>query len=283
MLLGEDNQNIFKKDTSKTEEDFLLNVEDIFPNADQPRNNFKAESIQQLAASIKEQGLLMPILVKISSKKDSEKGKYKIIAGERRWRACKILKMKKIKAIIVKNTSEKSDALAAIIENVQREDLSVLEEALAYDKLIKIYGMKHESIAKKTGKSRSYISNIIRILSLTSNVKKLLEEDQISFGHARALIGLENQEKLARMIIKDKMSVRELEIYLREERDKKEGKIFHKEISNTKDPNIIDYEKYLSVKLGYKVEINDKKGKGYLIVRYKNLEQLDAIVDLFNN
>ena len=85
------------------------------------------------------------------------------------------------------------------------------------------------------------------------------------------------------MIIKDKMSVRELEIYLREERDKKEGKIFHKEISNTKDPNIIDYEKYLSVKLGYKVEINDKKGKGYLIVRYKNLEQLDAIVDLFNN
>ena len=110
---------------------------------------------------------------------------------------------------------------------------------------------KHESIA-------NYITYHIRILSLTSNVKKLLEEDQISFGHARALIGLENQEKLARMIIKDKMSVRELEIYLREERDKKEGKIFHKEISNTKDPNIIDYEKYLSVKLGYKVEINDK-------------------------
>ena len=282
MLLGTDNQQILNKDAVASEEDFLLNINDIFPNIDQPRNNFKEESIRQLAASIKEQGLLMPILVKVSDEKNNEKGKYKIIAGERRWRACNILKMKKIKAIIIKNKSEKSDALAAIIENVQREDLSVLEEASAYDKLIKKYGMTHESIAKSTGKSRSYISNIIRILSLSPGVKKLLDEDQISFGHARALIGLENQEKLVRMIIKEKMSVRELESFLKEERDKKEGKNINK-VTKTKDPNIIDYEKYLSVKLGYKVEINDKKGKGYLLVRYKNLEQLDAIVDLFNN
>ena len=206
-----------------------------------------------------------------------------IIAGERRWRACKSLKMKTINVIVIKNTSEKFDALAAIIENVQREDLSVLEEAIAYEKLIKNYKMKHEDIAKNTGKSRSYITNLLRILSLKEEVKKLLNEKKISFGHARALLNAPNQLHIAHKVIKDNMSVRQLEDFLRErdQKDKKNNVI--KKTLNLKDANIVDYEKYLSLKLGYKVEIKDKDGKGYLLVRYKNLEQLDAIIDLFNN
>ena len=191
--------------------------------------------------------------------------------------------MKTINAIVIKNTSEKSDALAAIIENVQREDLSVLEEAIAYEKLIKNYKMKHEDIAKNTGKSRSYITNLLRVLSLNEEVKKLLNEKKISFGHARALLNAPNQLDLARKVIKDNMSVRQLEDFLREGEQKGKSNNTIKKNLNLKDANIIDYEKYLSLKLGYKVEIKDKDGKGYLLVKYKNLEQLDAIIDLFNN
>ena len=157
----------------------------------------------------------MPILVKKDNNSINNK-KFIIIAGERRWRACKSLKMKTINAIIIKNTSEKSDALAAIIENVQRENLSVLEEAIAYDNLIKNYKMKHESIAKSTGKSRSYITNLLRILGLKEDVKKLLNEKKISFGHARALLGKSDQLVLAQKIVKENMSVRDLEGFLKE-------------------------------------------------------------------
>ena len=259
----------------------MLKISDIKPNIDQPRSHFDDKSIKELANSIKEQGLLMPILVKLE-KNDNNKKEYKIIAGERRWRACKSLKMNNIKAIVVKNTTDKSDALAAIIENVQREDLAIMEEAMAYDKLIKNYGMKHDEIAKSTGKSRSYITNLIRILNLEEEVKILLNEKKISFGHARALLSATNQSNLANKVIKENMSVRELELYLKNggKNNTELSKVFK---GNIKDANISDYEKYLSLKLGYKVEIVDKKGIGYLKVKYKNLEQLDAIVDLFNN
>ena len=261
----------------------MLNISDIKANKNQPRSYFDDNSIKELANSIKEQGLLMPILVKLESK-DSNKKEYKIIAGERRWRACKSLKMKSIKAIIVKNTTDKTDALSAIIENVQREDLSILEEAIAYNKLIKNYKMKHNEIAKSTGKSRSYITNLIRILNLEDKVKDLLNERKISFGHARAILSTSNQEEIAYKVVSENMSVRELELFLKDggvnnEREKP----LYKKNFNVKDANISDYEKYLSLKLGYKVEIKDKKGTGYLKVKYKNLEQLDAIVDLFNN
>ena len=281
ILLGSENRQISNNEDFKKDDNYLLNISDIRPNLNQPRKAFDEKSIKELASSIKQQGLLMPILVK-QDKNNLDNKRYKIIAGERRWRACKSLKMKTIKAIIVKNTSEKSDALAAIIENVQREDLSVLEEAFAYDKLIKNYEMKHEDIAKSTGKSRSYITNLLRILSLDDGVKKLLNERKISFGHARALLGAPNQLVLALKVIKENISVRQLEDLLREG-DEKNTKITTKKNFKSKDANIVDYEKYLSLKLGYKVEIKDKDGKGYLLVRYKNLEQLDALIDLFNN
>ena len=143
--------------------------------------------------------------------------------------------------------------------------------------------MKHEDIAKNTGKSRSYITNLLRVLSLNEEVKKLLNEKKISFGHARALLNAPNQLDLAHKVIKDNMSVRQLEDFLREGEQKGKSNNTIKKNLNLKDANIIDYEKYLSLKLGYKVEIKDKDGKGYLLVKYKNLEQLDAIIDLFNN
>ena len=279
ILLGTENGELSK---DKNTVDLSLNINDIKPNINQPRSYFDDNSIRELSDSIKEQGLLMPILVK--EDKNSKNNKtFIIIAGERRWRACKRLKMKTINAIVIKNTSEKADALAAIIENVQREDLSVLEEAIAYEKLIKNYKMKHEDIAKNTGKSRSYITNLLRVLSLNEEVKKLLNEKKISFGHARALLNAPNQLDLAHKVIKDNMSVRQLEEFLREGEQKGKSNGFIKKSINLKDANIVDYEKYLSLKLGYKVEIKDKDGKGYLLVRYKNLEQLDAIIDLFNN
>ena len=282
ILLGTENRKVYKGNYEKNEGDLALNISDIKPSLYQPRSYFDDNSIKELAYSIKEQGLLMPILVK-KDKNSTHNNKYIIIAGERRWRACKSLKMKTINAIVIKNTSEKSDALAAIIENVQRENLSVLEEAIAYDKLIKNYKMKHEDIAKSTGKSRSYITNLLRILSLNEGVKKLLNEKKISFGHARALLNAPNQLVLARKVIADNMSVRQLEEYLRAVIDKDKKNTLPEKRLNLKDANIVDYEKYLSLKLGYKVEIKDKEGKGYLLVRYKNLEQLDAIIDLFNN
>ena len=282
ILLGTENSQISKDKDNKNEENLALNISDIKPNVHQPRSFFDDNSIKELANSIKEQGLLMPILVKKDQNSTNNK-KFIIIAGERRWRACKSLKMKTINAIVIKNTSEKSDALAAIIENVQREDLSVLEEAIAYDKLTKNYKMKHEDIAKSTGKSRSYITNLLRVLSLHEGVKKLLNEKKISFGHARALLNAPNQLALAHKVVKDNMSVRQLEEVLREASNKDIKRDLIKKSLNLKDANIVDYEKYLSLKLGYKVEIKDKDGKGYLLVRYKNLEQLDTIIDLFNN
>ena len=282
ILLGTEKKEVSKGKYEKNEEGLALNISDIKPNQNQPRIYFDDNSIKELADSIKEQGLLTPILVK-KNKNSKNNKKFIIIAGERRWRACKSLKMKTINAIVLKNTSEKSDDLAAIIENVQREDLSVLEEATAYDKLIKNYKMKLEEIANITGKSRSYITNLLRVLSLNEGVKKLLNEKKISFGHARALLNAPNQLALANKVIEDNMSVRQLEDFLRSGEHENKKNTIPKKSLNLKDANIVDYEKYLSLKLGYKVEIKDKEGKGYLLVRYKDLEQLDAIIDLFNS
>ena len=281
ILLGSDNKQASYSKNDKQNANYELNIGDIKPNLNQPRRFFDENSIKGLANSIKEQGLLMPILVK-KDEDSIKKEKYIIIAGERRWRACKSLRMRTINAIIIKNTTEKSNALAAIIENVQREDLSVLEEAIAYDKLIKNFKMKHEDIAKSTGKSRSYITNLLRVLSLNQEVKKFLNEGKISFGHARALLGVTNQLVLAQKVVSENMSVRQLEDFIRKGGEKNKKSII-KNRGKLKDANIIDYEKYLSLKLGYTVEIKDKDGKGYLLVKYKNLEQLDAIIDLFNN
>jgi len=222
--------------------------------------------------------LLVPILVQEAEKK----GFYYIVAGERRWRASKLSGTKKIKAIKVDYNDDKHYSLAAIIENVQREDLTTIEEATAYKKLIQDYNMKHEEIAKSTGKSRSYITNLMRLLSLKPKVKELLEKGFLTFGHARAILSAKDQESIAAIILEKKLNVRETEAFIKSSNNSSLGKAKASKFSKPKDPNILDYEKYLSLKLGYKVEIKDKSGKGYLLVRYKNLDQLDAIIEIFN-
>ena len=248
----------------------------IKPNIDQPRKKFSQESLLELSKSIKNQGLLVPIIV---SEDKIKKDNYIIVAGERRWRAAKLAGLKEIHAII-SDKDEKASSLASIIENVQREDLNSLEEAEAYKKLIDNYKMTHQEISKYTGKSRSYVSNLIRILNLPANVKSALLTGKITYGHARTLIGLNDKEisKNLEEILNMNLSVRQTEEKVKIGR----GIIKLPAKKENKDINILDYEKYLSLKLGYQVIIKDKNGKGSLSVKYKNLEQLDAIIKFFN-
>ncbi len=245
----------------------------IKPNKNQPRKIFKDESIIELSKSIKNQGLLVPIIVNEDKK---VKNNYTIVAGERRWRAAKLAGLKKIQVIVNKG-EEKASSLSSLIENVQREDLSPLEEGQAYQNLVEKYKMTHEEISKYSGKSRSYITNLIRILDLPKRIKTFLAEGKISFGHARSLLSLKEEEmhETLENIMKLKLSVRDTEDMVK---SKKKSKI-----NTKKDVNILEYEKYLSLKLGYQVTIKDIKGKGTLSVKYKTLEQLEEIVKLFNS
>ena len=188
--------------------------------------------------------------------------------------------LKEIKAVLNKSDEIRS-ALTSIIENVQREDLSPLEEAEAYKKLVENYKMTHKKISNLSGKSRSYISNLIRILDLPLKAKEALLDGKITFGHARTLLGLEEKELITTLaqILAGELSVRETENRVKD----RKGRDKNSKIVRKKDINILDYEKYLSIKLGYQVIINDKKGKGTLSVKYKNLEQLESIIKFFNS
>ena len=234
----------------------------------------------ELSKSIKNIGQLVPIIV---TNNPNKKDNFIIVAGERRWRAAKMAGLKNINVIISKKKDDKNLSLASIIENVQREDLNSLEEADAYNSLIKEHKLTHEDISKFTGKSRSYITNIIRLIGLPDNVKKQLVLKKISFGHARALISAKNINKLCDIVIQEKLNVRQTEDLVKNEIIIKE--ISNKSITklNEKDPNISDYEKYLSLKLGYEVQIKDKSGKGIISVKYKNLDQLEEIISIFND
>ena len=184
--------------------------------------------------------------------------------------------------VIISNQNEKITNLASIIENVQREDLNSLEEAEAYNNLINEYNLTHEEISKYTGKSRSHISNFIRIVGLPKDVKLLLVEKKISFGHARALLSSKNISKMANLVAKNQLSVRETEALIKEEQKEEHKKPIGNNNVTEKDPNISDYEKYLSLKLGYEVQIKDKKGTGVISVKYKTLDQLEEIIAMFN-
>ena len=278
ILLGEEKKVVNNQENTITENTIIsIPISKVTPNIGQPRKKFNEEKILELSKSIKNQGLLVPIIVK---KDKSKKDCYIIVAGERRWRASKLAGLKNINAIL-NISNEINSAFTSIIENVQREDLSPLEEAEAYKKLIDNYQITHEKISKFSGKSRSYITNLIRILDLPIKAKEALLEGKITFGHARTLLGLEEIElknTLAQILDRD-LSVRETENRVRNKKNRSK----HSNTIRKKDINILDYEKYLSIKLGYQVIINDKKGKGTLSVKYKNLEQLESIIKFFNS
>ena len=244
-----------------------INISNIKPNKNQPRKKFNSTELKELSSSIKSQGLIQPILVR-----KIEDDNFEIIAGERRWRASQLAGVHEIDCI-VKDFKEDNVFETALIENIQREDLNVIEEAEAYKKLINLKNIKNEEIAKKIGKSASHISNLIRILELDKEIQTMVIDGQLSMGHARALIGVPDAISKAKEIIEKKLSVRDVEKITSKY---KKGK---KSVSN-KDPNILDLEKELSDKIGLKtsIQFNESGSSGSLTLYYSDLNQLDEIM-----
>ena len=251
-----------------------LSLSEIRPNPHQPRKDFDKENLQDLTNSIKERGVIQPIIVRKSSSGDS---KYEIIAGERRWLAASKAGLHEI-PVVITDVDDLKSLEFAIVENVQRHDLNPLEEAQGYKRLIDEFSYDQEKVSKFIGKSRSYITNCLRLLNLPLDVLKLIEEKKLSFGHAKILVGLENAFFVANKIIEKKLSVRQAENFVRIFKKKPEkGNIL-------KDPNIKNLEMSISEKTGLKVLIkNEKKNKGTIIFSYHDNDQLNKIIDIIKS
>ena len=247
-----------------------LKIDDIISNPFQPRKTFDEEKLNDLTNSIKERGIIQPIVVRPSKSQDE---KFEIIAGERRWLAAKKANLDSVPVVILNVDDEKSLEFA-IVENVQRQDLNPIDEARGYQRLIDEFNYNQEKLSKFIGKSRSYIANTLRLLSLTEDVLQMVEKGDLSAGHARTLIGLNNSTVIARKIIQKRLSVRQAEVLSRQFRDKK-FKLVQK-----KDPNILDLQKSLEEKTGLGVTVNNKKNNsGTITFEYSSLDQLDRIIN----
>ena len=261
------------KENNNKLSDTKIPISKLIANPLQPRRLFNKESINELAVSIKSKGLVQPILVRPSEKNP---GNYEIIAGERRWRAAQIAQLHEMPAV-VKNLNDVESLEIAIIENVQRSDLTVIEEATGYKKLIESYGHTQEQLSEIVGKSRSHVANIMRLLTLPQSIQDMITEGKISAGHARAIMNSAFPEKLAEKIINENLSVREAESIA------KHGKNQIKKV-RLKDPDTVDLENSLSQKLGLNVEINHKGNKGgHIKIDYKNLDQLELVTKKLKN
>ena len=258
-------------DVKTTSVNNKLSLSDIIRNRFQPRKNFDKIHLEELSNSIKERGVVQPIIVR---KSNLSSGKYEIIAGERRWLASQNAGLHEIPAVIIEADDLKSLEFA-IVENVQRHDLNSIEEAQGYQRLMDEFGYDQEKVAKFIGKSRAHVANCIRLLSLPDDVIKLIETDQLSQGHAKILVGLENAYLFAKKIIQKKLSVRQSENLVRLFKNPKKSKI----INNFS--NLRDLEDILEKKLGIKVLIKNKKNNsGSIIFNYKDLDQLNKIIDV---
>ena len=248
-----------------------LKLAEIVPNKYQPRKNFDEENLNDLVNSIKERGVIQPIIVR---KSETNNSKYEIIAGERRWLAAQKAGLHEI-PVVVTDADDLKSLEFAIVENVQRHDLNPLEEAQGYKRLIDEFAYDQEKVSKFIGKSRSYITNSLRLLTLPSLVLKYIEEKKISAGHAKILVGLGNADFIAEKIVEKKLSVRQTENFV---------KIFKRKPKNKRhqiDPNITNLEEIISEKTGLNVKIkNDKKNKGTIIFKYHDLDQLNKIIDI---
>lgn len=251
-----------------------LKISEVEPNKKQPRVRFDEEKLNELADSISQHGVISPIIV---IKLDN--GFYKIVAGERRWRASKIAGMKKIPAI-VREFDDKTSTEVALIENLQRENLNPVEEARGYDELIKKFSLTQEEAAKKVGKSRPYIANSLRILNLHKKILDMLENGQLSVGHAKVLLSVEDKSKqpeLAKLILENSLTVRELEKILKRA-EKQDEKPQNKEKEDLNKKLAYDeFEKKLQSALGTKVKILSGKRKGKIEIEYYSEEDLERI------
>jgi ParB family chromosome partitioning protein len=244
----------------------------IYANPSQPRKNFNQELLNELSESIKEQGIIQPILVR----KKSE-DKYEIVAGERRWRAAQLAKIHEVPVIIL-NIDDKKSLEFAILENIQRSDLNGIEEALGYDNLVKKFGYSQETLSKILGKSRSHIANTLRLAGLPEEIKKMISDGLLTAGHARCLVNVPDNVKLAKIIVNKNLSVRQAEFLVKKEQ------VFSslKKISrNNKDTNIKSLENDLGLLMGIKVDIiNKKNNSGEIKFSYKSLDQLNKIISV---
>ena len=257
-------------DSCKKIETNKVLIKDLTRNKFQPRRQFVKESLEELTNSIKEQGVIQPIVVR----PDKSAGKYEIIAGERRWLAAQNAGLHEIPVVIL-NVDDVKSLEFAIVENVQRQDLNPIEEARGYQRLVDDFNYNQEKLSKFIGKSRSYIANTLRLLSLPEEVLLMVEQGNLSAGHARSLIGLNNSVDIAKKIIQKKLSVRQSEILVRQFRDKK-----FKLISK-KDSNVLAVQKEIEEKTGLSVSINNKKNNsGTISFEYKDLDQLDKLINI---
>jgi len=248
-----------------------LSISDLIPNKFQPRKIFDENNLVDLTNSIKERGILQPIIVRNSKE---NKLKFEIIAGERRWLAAQRAGLHSVPVVITEANDLKSLEFA-IVENVQRHDLNALEEAQGYKRLIDEFSYDQEKVSKFIGKSRSHITNSLRLLTLPSEVVNLIQEQKLTAGHAKILVGLENANFVANKIIEKKLSVRQAESFVKIFKNK------GKKTVNSKDPNIKDLEISVSNKIGVNVVIQNKKNnKGKVSFEYKNLDQLNSILDI---
>ncbi|MCH4296491.1 ParB/RepB/Spo0J family partition protein [Shewanella sp. 3B26] len=247
-----------------------LDVDLLQPGKYQPRKDMSPEALEELAESIRAQGIIQPIVVR----KIAEQ-KYEIIAGERRWRASQLAKLEKVPCII-KQVPDESAVAIALIENIQREDLNAMEEAIALQRLLEEFELTHQQVADAVGKSRTTVTNLLRLNSLNDPVKRLLEYGDIDMGHARALLAIEGEEQtnLARLVAAKELTVRETERLIN--RSLNPPKEAEKAV---KDHDVSRLEQQLIEKLGAKVSINHgSKGKGKIVINYQNLAELDGIL-----
>ena len=261
-------------DSSKKIETNKVSINNLTRNKFQPRKHFNKESLEELSNSIREQGVIQPIVVRPDK---SSEGKYEIIAGERRWIASQNAGLHEVPVVIL-NVNDVKSLEFSIVENVQRQDLNPIEEARGYQRLIDEFNYNQDKLSKFIGKSRSYIANSIRLLSLPEEILSMVENGNLSAGHARALIGLQNSFNIAKKIVEKKLSVRQAEILARQFREKK-FKLIHK-----KDSNILDLQRVLEEKTGLSVSVNNKKdNSGTISFEYQNLDQLDRIINTIKN
>lgn len=262
--------------TEGKEPQTLVKITKVEPNREQPRKNFDEDALQELADSIKQFGLLQPILVQ------NRKDYYEIIAGERRWRAAKLAGLKEV-PVIIRNYTEQEIVEISLIENIQREDLNPIEEAQAYKRLLTEFHLKQDEVAERVSKSRAAVTNSIRLLKLNEEVQRMVVDEMISTGHARALLAVENPEEqynLAQRIFDEKLSVRDVEKLVKNlHKPAKSKKVDDK----TMQVIYQDIEEKLKQKLGRKVTVTSKgEGSGKIEIEFYNHEDLDRLLDVLN-
>lgn len=275
-LLGEDDLNFNLDAVSAITENnesgiTAIQIDNLYPSQYQPRKEFNKEALEALVISIKEKGVLQPLIVRKNG------NKYEIIAGERRWRAAKLAGLNEV-PVIEKELDNQEVLEVALIENLLRENLTPIEEAEGFGRLIKEFSHTHEALSQIVGKSRSYITNSLRLLGLPDAIKEMLNNNQLTAGHARALVGLDNAEEIAQKIISRNLTVRQTEDLVN---NIKNHKIEQINRAVKKDANLKELEKDLTKNIGLKVKINAKENdKGKVTIEYKNPAELNAILEL---